>query len=134
MKALLTITEVGMLTYWAFAAVVALEWLMVAPEVMYADHSNPLIVAWNWSFLPIDVMFAALGLLARFAKIKPAKAQILQTASLALMFCAGTMAISFWALQCWFDLAWWGMNAWLVGLAIVAGVKQLENVGEQVAT
>jgi hypothetical protein len=133
MKTLLTATEIGMLAYWAFATVVALGWFMVPPEVMYPDHSNPLIVIWNWSFLPIDVLFATLGLVARFGRVSEPKAQILQTISLALMFCAGTMAISFWALQCWFDFAWWGMNVWLIVLAAFGCIKQMENVSGKVA-
>jgi peptidoglycan biosynthesis protein MviN/MurJ (putative lipid II flippase) len=48
-----------------------------------------------------------------------AQAHVLQIISLTLMFCAGLMALSFWALQCWFDVAWWGMNAWLVALSVV---------------
>lgn len=123
MKTLLTVTEVGMLAYWVFAGLVALGFLAVAPEAMYPDHTNPVIVIWNWSFLPIDVLFAVLGLTARFGPIGQAQAQMLHIVSLALMFCAGAMALSFWALQCWFDIAWWGMNAWLVVLASV-GLSQ----------
>lgn len=124
MKVLLTITEIGMLAYWAFAAVVAVGWISVSPELMYPDYTNPLIVIWNWSFLPIDVLFAVCGLTARFAPIPAAQARVLETVSLTLMFCAGAMALSFWALQGWFDITWWGVNAWLIGLALAAGACQ----------
>lgn len=117
MKTALTVTEVGMLIYWAFASVVALGWLSVDPEAMYPDYRNPVIVVWNWSFLPIDILFALCGLAARFVPMRPERAIVLQIVSLTLMFCAGLMALSFWVLQCWFDIAWWGINAWLVVLA-----------------
>lgn len=133
MKALLTLTEVGMLAYWVFAGVVTAGWIMVAPEMMYPDHTNPLIVNWNWSFLPIDVLFAMAGLTARFAPLQTAHATLLQIVSLTLMFCAGLMAISFWALQCWFDVTWWGINAWLVILSVTALVQLTRNTTGQTA-
>ena len=126
MKTLLTLTESGMLAYWVFAALVAVGWIAVTPELMYPDHANPLIVIWNWSFLPIDVVFAITGLTARFARLPKMQADVLAIVSLSLMFCAGAMAISFWTLQCWFDLAWWGLNAWLIILAC-AGLWQRMN-------
>ncbi len=119
MKVLLTFTELAMLSYWIFAAVVCLGWLVVSPELMYADHLNPLMVNWNWSFLPIDVLFAVCGLVARFGPVRGAKREVLEIVGLTLMFCAGLMALSFWTLQGWFDLMWWGMNGWLVVLASV---------------
>lgn len=117
MKLLLTITEIGMLAYWVFAALVATALLSVSTDLLYADASNPLIIAWNWSFLPIDIMFALCGLLGRFAPLTKQRGMVLSVVSLALMFCAGAMAISFWALQGWFDAAWWGMNLWLIVLS-----------------
>ena len=47
---LLTLTEGGMILYWGFASLMALDVLMVAPEYMYWDYANPSMVAWNWSF------------------------------------------------------------------------------------
>ncbi len=125
LKWLLTITEVGMLTYWGFATLVVLEVVVVPPEVMYADYQNPLVVAWNWSFLPLDVLFATLGVVARFVSLRPGKQEMLSTISLSLMFCAGLMAISFWALQGSFDLLWWGVNVWLIALSLTGLARQL---------
>jgi hypothetical protein len=114
---LLTITEVGMLVYWAFATAVVLNWVYVPPEYMYSNYQNPLIVAWNWSFFPLDVLFAVLGLVARFGVKDLVRQQLLATASLSLMFCAGLMAISFWIIQGSFDPFWWGVNLWLMILS-----------------
>ncbi|GLQ26817.1 DUF5360 family protein [Sulfitobacter pacificus] len=118
MKIALTVTEVGMLIYWGFASVVVLGWVIVAPDAMYPYYRNPLIVIWNWSFLPIDILFALCGLAARFVPMAPERAVVLQIVSLTLMFCAGLMALNFWVLQCWFDIAWWAVNAWLVVLSL----------------
>lgn len=114
---LLTLTEGGMILYWVFASLVALDVLMVAPEYMYWDYANPSMVAWNWSFLPIDALFAVAGLYGRFGKTSVLGRIILSTFSLSLMFCAGVMAISFWLVVGSFDPFWWSMNLWLVALA-----------------
>ncbi len=116
---LLTITEAGMLAYWLFAALVALEAIDVPPQYMYSDHQNPLIVTWNWSFFPIDVLFALSGLASRFLAMSVWKREFLTVVSLSLMFCAGLMAISFWAIQQTFDPFWWGMNFWLIILSFM---------------
>lgn len=106
-----------MIAYWAFASLVAVSIIQVNPELMYSDYSNPVIASWNWSFLPIDILFAVLGLIARFAPISPHNKTVLAVCSLSLMFCAGLMAISFWVIQSWFDPFWWGINLWLILLS-----------------
>jgi len=116
-KWLLTITEAGMLTYWVFAALVALKIIYVPPDYMYSDYQNPVIVIWNWSFFPIDVLFAVTGLVSRFVSMSAQKARTLSVVSLSLMFCAGLMAISFWMIQQTFDPFWWGVNLWLIILS-----------------
>lgn len=118
-KSLLTITEVGMLLYWASALLLVLNVIYIPPEFMYSDYTNPLVISWNWSFFPIDVIFAAVGLYARFANLSATHANFLSTISLSLMFCAGLMAIAYWAIQLNFDPFWWGMNLWLMCLAAV---------------
>lgn len=115
-KYLLTVTEVGMLLYWASALLLVLNVIYIPPEYMYSDYTNPLVVSWNWSFFPIDVIFASIGLYARFAKLSTSRANFLSIISLSLMFCAGLMAIAYWAIQLNFDPFWWGMNLWLMGL------------------
>ena len=60
-----------MLAYWTFASLVTLELLQVPPEWMYSDYENPLVRSWNWSFLPLDVIFALTGLYGRYATLKP---------------------------------------------------------------
>ena len=83
LNTLLTATELGMLLYWVLAVVMALGLVNVPEDWMYSKHDDPLVVAWNWSFLPIDVLFAATGLVARYAGRAPAR---LADVSLTLMF------------------------------------------------
>ena len=94
-ETLLTITEGGMLFYWCFATLVVLDLIYVEPEMMYSDYKNPLIVSWNWSFFPLDMLFAIVGLLGRFSTLQPKKKETLSVVSLSLMFCAGLIAVPF---------------------------------------
>ena len=116
-KLLLTITEGGMILYWIFASLVALDVILVSPETMYSDYENPTVVAWNWSFFPLDVTFSVAGLYGRYGKVSGSRQAVLSTFSLSLMFCAGLMAISFWIVVGSFDPFWWGVNLWLMLLA-----------------
>lgn len=124
-KLLLTVTEAGMLAYWLFATMVALGSISVPPQWMYSDYTNPLVVSWNWSFLPIDVLFAVTGLTSRFAPLSPVRRNVLSVISLSLMFCAGLMAVSFWAIERAFDPFWWGVNLWLIALSLAVMIGKL---------
>jgi hypothetical protein len=117
-KTLLTLTEGGMLIYWVFATLVAFKWFNIPPEHMYSDYENSTIVSWNWSFFPLDVLFAVIGLIGRFSTLETKTKEILSIVSLSLMFCAGLMAVSFWSIEGFFDPFWWGINLWLVLLSV----------------
>jgi len=126
---LLTATEVGMTTYWVFAVFVVIGLIDVPPEYMYSDYQNPIIVSWNWSFFPIDILFATLGLFSRFGKSSLHHKQMLSIVSLSLMFCAGLMAISFWLIKSEYDPFWWGINLWLMLLSawVFIGEYRVKN-------
>ena len=117
LKRLLTLTEAGMIAYWIFATLVVTGLFDVDPALMYSDYRDPVVVAWNWSFLPLDLSFAILGLAARYRVRDNRRRELLATISLTLMFCAGLMAVSFWAIRVSFDPFWWLINLWLMGLA-----------------
>lgn len=118
-RVLLTITEVAMVAYWVLAGAMSWGLLHIPPYWMYSNHEDPAVVAWNWSFLPIDMLFATTGLVARYV---PRASRRLADVSLTLMFCAGLMALSYWTIRREFDAFWWAANAWLVGLAILGFV------------
>lgn len=115
---LTTITEFGMLLYWVLAGALVLELVSIDPSLMYSDHQNPIVVAWNWSFFPIDVAFAIIGLTARFWIGRGHLRFKLEVTAAVLMLCAGLMAISYWAINGDFDPVWWSMNIWLIVLGL----------------
>jgi hypothetical protein len=117
-KALTTATELGMVAYWVLAGAMVLDWVRVDPSLMYSNYENPLVVAWNWSFFPIDIAFAAIGLMARFGSQHGLLRLKMETTAAVLMLCAGLMALSYWTMTGEFSLTWWGMNLWLVLLGL----------------
>jgi Family of unknown function (DUF5360) len=107
----LLITDILMLTYWLVTALAALGVLQLPPAYLYRDYNNPLMVSWNWSFAPLDLIFSLVGLTSvRLARCGDARWRGLAILSLSLTFCAGLMAITFWTLQRDFDLSWWVPN------------------------
>ena len=119
-------TDLGFLLYWSAAALG-----IFPPEWLYKNYDNPIMVAWNWSFAPIDLAASTLGLysLALARTGKPSwRTYALLSAS--LTFCAGLMAISFWALQKDFKLAWWLPNLYLAFWPVLVVSKLARVPGE----
>ncbi len=125
-KRILAATDIGMLLYWLLIFFDYAGWLSIDPEYMYSNHHDPLIVAWNLSFLPIDIAFAVLGLAGLFLPVSDMSRRALNLISLTLMFCAGVMALSFWALIGDYKLFWWAVNLWLAVLPLLIFFKQRE--------
>jgi hypothetical protein len=117
-----------MISYWMVALFMLLGVVQIPPEYMYSDHENPMVVAWNWSFFPVDLIFSVSGLYGRFGQHSLHKKQLLETLSLALMFCAGLMAVSFWVVQNSYDVFWWGVNLWLI---LLSSTVFLSNYGRE---
>ena len=116
-------TELSMLIYWILAAALSLGLVSINPSLMYSDYQNPLVIAWNWSFFPIDVAFAVIGLTARFSVKDGSLRFKLEVIAGVLMLCAGLMAISYWTITGDFDPTWWGMNLWLIILGATNVVR-----------
>lgn len=114
-----TTTEILMVVYWIFATALVLGVISIDPNLMYSDYNNPLIVAWNWSFFPIDIAFAVIGLTAKFGRFSAGRRLKLETIAATLMMCAGLMAVSFWIITGDFSLEWWAVNVWLIVLGIL---------------
>jgi hypothetical protein len=104
------ITDIGFLAYWMIV------FLSLLPnEFLYKDYDNPIMVAWNLSFIPLDIMVSITGLLSIALYRRSHKAWLpLSLVSLCLTFCAGLQAISFWAIRGDFDLWWWIPNTFLM--------------------
>ncbi len=111
LAAALTMTDLLFLLYWAVSGL-DLAGLVELPEaMMYAGHDNPRVVAWNWSFLPLDLGFSILGLAAvALARRGLGLWRPLALMSLTCTMIAGGMAVGYWALLGEFDPAWFLPN------------------------
>ncbi len=103
-------TDIGFLIYWAATF---LKW--IPKSYVYQDYNNPLLVAWNLSFLPLDLFISVTGLMsvALWRKRRPAW-KPLALISMVLTFCSGLQAIAFWSFRVDFDLVWWVPNLFLM--------------------
>lgn len=110
LRPIFLVVDLGFIAYWAVTALQLLpaEWL-------YQDYANPLMVAWNWSFAPLDLAVSVTGLwsLNLWRRRDPRYAR-LALVSLALTSASGFQAISFWVARCEFDPWWWAPNLFLL--------------------
>lgn len=110
LKAFMLFTDIGFLFYWT---VTFLEW--IPKQYLYQDYSNELLVAWNLSFIPLDLLISATGLISISCYNRQKEVwSTLCLISLVLTFCSGLQAIAFWAIRLDFDLAWWIPNLFLM--------------------
>ena len=93
-------TDLAMLAYWTVTAAKATGLVAVPDEWLFSDYTNPVVVAWNWSFLPLDIVFSVCGLSATALHRRGHPGwKPLAVISLVLTWCAGFMAVSFWAVR-----------------------------------
>jgi hypothetical protein len=111
LRLLLLVTDWGFILYWSVTALAAAHVIALPAAWMFRNHEDPTMVAWNWSFLPLDLAASALGLLAVRSR---GAWKGLAAVSLALTSCAGLMAVSFWAVSGDFALSWWAPNLFLM--------------------
>lgn len=89
----------------------AAYWLAIATGLLpdewrFRDYSNPVVQAWNWSFLPLDLLAVATGFVGVYlTSAEHPAGRLVLTAGLTLTFCAGFMAIAFWSFYGDVDLA-----------------------------
>jgi hypothetical protein len=104
------LVDLGFVAYWLLTL---LHWI---PErYLFKDYHDPVLAAWNWSFLPLDLCVSATGLfsLRLRARGRPAWA-VFALVSLVLTFCSGLQAIAFWVLRRDYDPSWWAPNLFLL--------------------
>ncbi|WP_336085686.1 DUF5360 family protein [Nocardia sp. SSK8] len=118
-KILLLVTDALLVLYWVAVAVNA-----IPKESAFRDYTNPIVQAWNWSFFPLDVAASVFGFAGVYlVRIRHRLGWLVLTVGLTLTFCAGFMAISFWAYYGDFNFAWWASNAMLMIVpALVFGI------------
>ena len=120
----------GMLAYCAIATLACFGAIHLPSDAMYQGYGDPVIDAWNWSFAPLDIGFSVLGLIS-VTLVRRGDPQWRPVAmlSLALAFCAGLMAISFWAIRGDFNIGWWLPNLVLMAVPLVWVPKLLRESG-----
>ena len=110
LKYFFLVVDIGFIAYWLITL------LGVIPnEYLFKDYENPILVAWNWSFLPLDLFISATGLTSLWLWKKDNNNwKSLALISLVLTFCSGLQAIAFWTLRSDFDISWWIPNLFLL--------------------
>ena len=104
------ITDIGFILYWLITLV-----QLIPQNMLFKDYTNPILVAWNWSFFPLDMLVSATGLFSLYLYHKQnEKWKKFSLISLVLTFCSGLQAISFWTLRLDFDLFWWLSNGYYI--------------------
>ncbi|WP_053429395.1 DUF5360 family protein [Rossellomorea marisflavi] len=110
MKGFFLITDIGFIIYWL---VTFMGW--IPKEWAFKDYDDPHIVAWNWSFLPLDLLISATGLTSLYLLKRGYPSwKGIALISHVLTSCSGLQAVSFWAWMKDFDAAWWGFNLYLL--------------------
>jgi hypothetical protein len=131
-RALLLVTDVGFLAYWATTLL-----HLLPPAWLFSGYGDATVSAWNLSFLPLDLVVSATGLssLALRRACRHAARAMLSLSLLATSI-SGLQAISFWAIRGDFDWAWWLPNLFLLGwplpfLARMVATAHVEPVAAQ---
>ena len=107
----LTITDWLFITYWAVSGLDRFGLIRVPQALLYANAHDPQVVAWNWSFFPLDIAFSVIGLAAVAASRRDRPVwRPLALISLILTMVAGGMAVAYWTLLGEFDPAWFLPN------------------------
>ncbi|NRB49136.1 MAG: DUF5360 family protein [Saprospiraceae bacterium] len=104
------VIDIGFILYWIITA------LHVIPaEYLYNDYENPILVDWNWSFLPLDLLISFTGLTSiRLYRQNSASWERWALVSLVFTFVSGLQALAFWTIRGDFDLTWWFFNGILL--------------------
>lgn len=110
LRPIFLVVDLGFIAYWAITAL-----SLIPAEWLYQDYTNPLMVAWNWAFAPLDLAVSITGLwsLRLWRRGDPRHVR-LALVSLALTSASGFQAISFWVARCDFDPLWWTPNLFLL--------------------
>ncbi len=114
LKLLLLLTDWGFILYWGITALAGLGAINLPSAWLFKDYHDPNIVAWNWSFMPLDLLASATGLRALYIAKNQGRWQSAALISITLTFCAGFLALSFWIFQRSFDPGWWLPNLFLM--------------------
>lgn len=110
LRILLLVTDFFFILYWLVTL-----FHLIPEEYLYQDYQNELLVIWNWSFFPLDLLISVTGFICLYLfKINNEKWRAFALVSLTLTSCSGLQAIAFWTIKLDFDLMWWIPNLFLL--------------------
>ncbi|MCO4853099.1 YvaD family protein [Bacillus vallismortis] len=110
MKLFFLVTDIGFILYWLSAG-----FALIPESLAFKHHENPFMIAWNWSFFPLDILISFTGLYSLYLQRKNSTDwKLMALISLVLTCCSGLQAISFWTFSRDFDLVWWVFNGYLL--------------------
>ncbi len=104
------VVDIGFILYWS---ITLLEFIPI--EYLFKDYDNPILSAWNWSFLPLDLAISVTGIGSIVLWQRGGEQWVpLALISLVLTSCSGLQAIAFWVIRGDFDPSWWLPNLFLL--------------------
>ena len=110
LKYFFLVVDFGFIIYWIITA-----FQLIPSEYLYNDYTNPILVDWNWSFFPLDILISITGLSSiRMYNNDNMYWKKWALISLTLTFTSGLQAISYWAFANEFDITWWSFNGFLI--------------------
>jgi hypothetical protein len=110
MKVLMLITDIGFVLYWLITI-----FHFIPAELLFRDYTNPILIHWNWSFLPLDLAISTTGLTSLWLYHKQNQLwRSLAIISLTLTSVSGLQAIAFWLFAQDFNMTWWLPNLFLL--------------------
>lgn len=124
------LTDVGFILYWSVTGLAAAGLLQIPPEWLYKDYADPAMVVWNWSFAPLDLLASLTGLAALWRARSGRRWASLALVSATLTFCAGFMAISYWAIAGDLDPAWWAANLFLMAWPLACARELFRHLSD----
>jgi hypothetical protein len=108
-------TDMLFLAYWSLSLLAQLGLMAPPAGLMYAGYDQPRVIAWNWSFMPTDILFSVSGIVAVLLARRSSRLwHPVAIMSLCFTMIAGLMAISYWTLLREFDPVWYLPNLALV--------------------
>ncbi|MNG14438.1 hypothetical protein D3C84_981890 [compost metagenome] len=104
------VTDIGFVLYWLI-----ILFNLLPEDYLYKDYDNEMMVSWNLSFIPLDLLISITGLTGIYLfRTQNNMAVALCIISLTLTSCSGLQAIVFWAFRGDFDITWWIPNVFLL--------------------
>jgi len=117
-KTVLLTIDFGFIFYWLLIAL-----NLIPHEWVFQNYDDPIVRAWNWSFLPLDIAASITG----FMGIKGKGNLALLVMSSTLTMVAGGMALAFWGIQGFFNLGWWLPNLFLFVAGLIFLVRLVNS-------